>query len=136
MINSILYTLEIIFLISLIFASVSSVKTWLLSKKLTKNIKESLSKEYPLNISPDKYQKLNHVLMSIINKAENNIPIENNLENLKNEFNISKNKVEELKNLIIQYSNNVYFWNKYGKISGYIALIAGGLSFIIFYLIK
>ncbi|EDP73873.1 hypothetical protein [Hydrogenivirga sp. 128-5-R1-1] len=136
MINSILYTLEIIFLISLIFASISSIKTWLLSKKLTKNIKKAIYESYPLNIPPIKYKNLNQFLISMINKAENSEPIENNLQNLQKEFNIPKNKVEEIKKIIIEYTKNIYFWNKYGKISGYIALITGGLSFIIFYVIK
>ncbi len=136
MINNILYTLEIIFLISLIFASISSIKTWILSKRLTKNIKNMLSKTYPLNLTSDKYQKLNELLVSIINKAENKKPIENDLQNLQKNFNIPKNKVEEIKNLVTQYSENIYFWNKYGKISGYIALLTGGLSFIIFYIIR
>jgi hypothetical protein len=136
MINNILLITEIIFLISLIFASIAAVKTWLLSKKLTKDIKDLLSKTYPLNLTADKYKNLNEFLILIINKAENQKNFENDLQELEKEYNIPQIKVKDIESLIKKYAENIHFWNKYGKISGYIAVISGAVSFIMFYLLK
>lgn len=143
MINIFLPFFEIVFLISLIFASISSIKVWLISKKLTNKLKKILPEGYTTEFfdiqSKNKYKDLNLQLQKIINMYEDNLPTEKiakEMENLKSNFKFSKEFIDKLKEIFKEYNQNVYKWKKFGKISGYIALISGAISFITYYLVK
>jgi len=143
MIDSILLVLEIIFLISLVIASIASVKVWLISKKLSNEMKKIVPQGYTNDFfdidSPEKYRNLNISLQKIINMYEDNFPASKTqveINNLKQNFKLSENFIKDLKEILEEYKSNVYSWKKYGKISGFTALLTGALSFIIYYLVR
>ena len=143
MIDSILLVLEIIFLISLVIASIASVKVWLISKKLSNEMKKIVPQGYTNDFfdidSPEKYRNLNISLQKIINMYEDNFPASKTqveINNLKQNFKLSENFIKDLKEILEEYKSNVYSWEKYGKISGFTALFTGALSFIIYYLVR
>ncbi|RMD45535.1 MAG: hypothetical protein D6834_03495 [Aquificota bacterium] len=143
MVDNILILLEVIFLISLIGASIASVKVWYVSKKLSNEMKKLVPEGYTHDFfdidSPKKYKNLNISLQKIINMYEDNFPTsktEVEINNLKENFKLSEKFIKDLKVVLENYKNDVAAWKKFGKMSGFAALITGALSFIIYYLFR